>query len=1079
MKNYPRLHSLSTLGLIHHQECDYIFHPSRTDFMGDSASGKSIVADLLQLIFVGSTVFKSSTSTIKEPRDPDGLVLKTSGKGTDIAYAFINIEMADEQFITIGAYLESVNKYTKPFIIQSSIEIENDILVPMSIPLQAADLKNGDDVFALDELQEIMDNRDLVFSRWDRFNAYHRILYNNGILPLDLAASEKTLKDYAQIIQSFSRGKDLKINDSYSILNFLFSQEEGKNLNVKYNNIVKELEATVLSYGQNLESIKLLNRKFQRVFVLKNLLEIKRNAEKDYLLEELSYLKYEHDQLLERFTTNTMKFRNAFNSLKQLIVAAKKNIEYANGNKDSIAENVKRTLGIYNLAKQENDILTEALNLLAELKIEESELEKVYKNYKTNKEIYTNFESLKSKLSTNELEKFFQQSEWIKGLRIGNDYYINRKPQIQTRIEQLNRMSEYTDLGNPDSLANWAVSLGRPLTRIEESLVLHFQSLSRKKPDSPTSEVRYLPVPEKLFENEKIEENGDGFWINLDGIWEYVDYVQVQKLNTVDKSIIDKYFTLQSQSIKHEVIKLQEEQNKLDNINNILTDLSNATDAIMAYQKREELKQFKEIELLNVEPDRILSYITALQKSDTIIEKFANAQIKIDDAYETQNNNENTLNFLVKEVNEANILVNSITTYYDCIIDDNALHSKEMCLNIELVFGLETDEKIKWFQDKLSLIKSDALLGSTLKDEKEKLDNNTSALKLKKESYILKYNEEPILEETSITDQSVQNKQKNFIEQEASYNAEFNSIVTEFISNEAYRFESNKDFPELIAYLLPEVFGTEEIVEENVIDKVNSHLQRINDKNRALNQRKTQRIVDLLDEVKSAVSGQADIVRKINHFFNDGENRISGNYRMKLVNTPSKQFPINWLSDFKKKSDLQLDIFETSIAGKLSTSVSIQEKMLQAFSELTDNHNSEITISDLLNPNSYMTLNLEMQNASGKPNKGSTGQTYAAIALLCIARLSIVGRKKQGIETGIRFMPIDEAEGLGTNFDMLYSIAQKYDYQIITFAINPLGRYSDQYIYILHRNTETEDEINYTPMAIRSKLDIKGNLTGI
>jgi hypothetical protein len=200
---------------------------------------------------------------------------------------------------------------------------------------------------------------------------------------------------------------------------------------------------------------------------------------------------------------------------------------------------------------------------------------------------------------------------------------------------------------------------------------------------------------------------------------------------------------------------------------------------------------------------------------------------------------------------------------------------------------------------------------------------------------------------------------------------------------------------------------------------------------------------------------------------------------MNLVNTPSKQFPINWLSDFKKKSDLQLDIFETSIVGKLSTSVSIQEKMLQAFSELTENHNSEITISDLLNPNSYMTLNLEMQNASGKPNKGSTGQTYTAIALLCIARLSIVGKKKQGIETGIRFMPIDEAEGLGTNFDMLYSIAQKYDYQIITFAINPLGRYSDQYIYILHRNTETEDEINYTPMAIRSKLDIKGNLTGI
>ena len=1073
MKNYPRLHSLSTLGLIHHQECDYIFHPSRTDFMGDSASGKSIIADLLQLIFVGSTVFKSSTSTIKEPRDPDGLVLKTSGKGTDIAYAFINIEMADEQFITIGAYLESVNKYTKPFIIQSSIEIENNTLVPMSIPLQVSDLKNGDDVYALDELPDIMDSRDLVFSKWDKFSTYHRILYNNGILPLDLAASEKTLKDYAQIIQSFSRGKDLKINDSYSISNFLFGQEDGKSLNVKYNNIVKELEATVFSYGQNLESIKLLDRKFQRVSKLKDLLETMRGSDKDYRLEELSYLIYEHGQLLEDFTTNSVKFRKAFNSLKQLILAAKKDIDYAIANKNSIAENVKITLENYNLAKLENDILTEVQSLLGELKIEESELEKVYEDYKKNKDLNTNYKSLKSRLLTNELGKFFQQSEWINGLRIGNDYYINRKPQIQTRIEHLNRMSEYTDLGNPESLANWAVSLGRPLTRVEESLVLHFQSLARKRPDNPTQEARYLPVPEKLFENKKIEKNTDGFWINLDGIWEYVDYVQEQKLNTIDRSIIDKYFTLQSQSIKQEVIELKKEQNNLDNINTILTDLPDVTNAITAYQQRDELEQFKNINLLNTDSTKIQSYISALQKTDTIIHEFANAQIKINEAYKTQNSNENILNLLVEKVDEADVLVEDVSEYYNSILGENELSQEEENLKSELSFYLESDNKLQCFQEKLSLKKPDVLLELTLKKEKEKLDNTANLLKQKKESYVFNYNEEPILKETNITEQTVLSKKTVFIEQEANYNAEFNSIVTEFIHNEAYRFESNKDFSELIAYLLPEVFGTEEIIEEEVIGKVSTHLQRINDKNRDLNQRKIQRIVDLLDDVKSAVSAQADIVRKINHFFNDSEKRISGNYRMKLVNTPSKEFPINWLSDFKSKSNLQLDLFENSIAGKLSTSVSIEEKMLKAFRELTENHISEITISDLLNPNSYMTLKLEMQNASGKSNKGSTGQTYAAIALLCIARLSIVRRKNQENETGIRFMPIDEAEGLGTNFDMLYDIAQKYDYQIITFAINPLGRYNDQYIYILHRNTETEEEINYTPMAIRSKLDIK------
>ena len=41
MKKYPRIYSLSTIGIIHHQKNDYIFHPYCTDFIGDSDSGKS------------------------------------------------------------------------------------------------------------------------------------------------------------------------------------------------------------------------------------------------------------------------------------------------------------------------------------------------------------------------------------------------------------------------------------------------------------------------------------------------------------------------------------------------------------------------------------------------------------------------------------------------------------------------------------------------------------------------------------------------------------------------------------------------------------------------------------------------------------------------------------------------------------------------------------------------------------------------------------------------------------------------------------------------------------------------------
>ena len=107
MKNYPRIYSLSTLGLIHHYENDYLFHNMRTDFVGDSGSGKSIIADLLQLIFVGSEMFESATRTMDEKRELDGLVLRTPHKGIDIGYAFLNIEIQSRHYIVIGCYLKA------------------------------------------------------------------------------------------------------------------------------------------------------------------------------------------------------------------------------------------------------------------------------------------------------------------------------------------------------------------------------------------------------------------------------------------------------------------------------------------------------------------------------------------------------------------------------------------------------------------------------------------------------------------------------------------------------------------------------------------------------------------------------------------------------------------------------------------------------------------------------------------------------------------------------------------------------------------------------------------------------------
>lgn len=65
-------------------------------------------------------------------------------------------------------------------------------------------------------------------------------------------------------------------------------------------------------------------------------------------------------------------------------------------------------------------------------------------------------------------------------------------------------------------------------------------------------------------------------------------------------------------------------------------------------------------------------------------------------------------------------------------------------------------------------------------------------------------------------------------------------------------------------------------------------------------------------------------------------------------------------------------------------------------------------------------------------------------------------------------MAIDEAEGIGSNFDMLSKIAKRFDYQIISLSINPNKlKKENQYIYRLTK-IEEEERANHHPSVIFS-----------
>ena len=1081
MKKYPRIYSLSTIGIIHHQENDYIFHPARTDFIGDSGSGKSIIADLLQLIFVGSSAFRSATIPVKGKREPDGLVLRSPGKSSDYGYVFVNIEINNGQFITAGAYLESTSKATRPFIVQAGLAIEQDNLTPMSKPLYAADFQDDKCIIPLEDIIEYMEDKELIFKDWQRISYFHKVLYKNRILPLDLTDKDKTLKDYAKIIQSFSRGKELDTTRSSSLLDFLFGQEKGKEYMNKYKLIVEEIEKNAVDYGKNNNEIILLTQKCLQVSDLYKLFIEKKKAEKIYRTYQYVCLQRTYNSNKEIIQKELYAFLQAWKDLSGLQELVQDELKEAQKSYNKRKLAYEEISDIYNEWRQKKRLLNNAYNIIEQLNIPPKDLATCYEQYKVQEKEYIYYTDLKDKLDDSHLTVLFINSGWKNGLIAGNDFYRKQTDELRNRLSQLHVIEQYHDINNPSSLIRWALSLERNFTKEEESLIYHFQKYGMNKPNQHIPFDRYVSSPEELLRNIKIETNKEGFWINLGGINEYVNYVtENQQCLNSDRKTILQYFQSQAVNIEQEKQTIEKELEQWNKLYRIINSLDTATRSIDVFFHKPEIKAFQKIAVFNISPEQMKLFVNSLAEKELIEQSERKTKEEQTLMYNQLTQIKNIVEIFPNLIEKTvNLLVSTSKKIKPYETEWNTFLSTQTIQAYRKEDYINADNKTEFFKDELTILSNTLNKCEELIQAVTDLKNRENHLNTIKTEYRSLYADLPSIDNYPITSkESVEEAKDLYITKDTAYVNQYTNIVKGFIPNEQYKFETSHNFNELIANLLPDLFPEDMIIEEEVVGRIKKRLEDINEKNRELNSKKISKIQDLLTEVKRQVEIQWDEIRRINRFFTSSRKKISGVYNMKLERTESLQFPINWLSLFKYKTPLDnmADMFEVSILNELNTQVSIREKIMKAFREITNNYSNDITLEDLLNPNSYIELSLDMKNRTGRNNKGSTGQTYAAIALLCIARLSIVGSKNKAQEDGLRFMPIDEAEGLGSNFDLLSDIAKEYDYQILTFSINPLGKYDEQHVYILNRNPDVEEEVNYAPIEIRSRNDIDPEL---
>lgn len=1105
--NYPRIHALSTLGIIYHFNIDYKFHSFRTDFSGEGGSGKTMITDMVQLILVGPTAYHSATEGTGD-REAEGMVYQAKNMPFSAGYLIMNVEVSPGKYLVMGAYIEKSSKQVKMFIAQAGYDWEGTFEY-MDKPLYHKQFLINNQIVPVEMLDnELADINIRTFP----VKQYHSLLYQNEILALDLSESRKKLDSYANIFRAFSRGKSFK-TDPTSLKNFLFGDDD-RHLLAKYNSEVKSINDGYQEQERYKNEIDLIDKKQGFVKDLVALEKIAKASKEAYFSQKVLFWKQsfvkqqiDFDNCLERYSC--LKIEQQCLNIKHTELELSEIKEQAHIYRES--QNAMAIIA----AKQREAEETKAEKLLLsqELAVKVKQIEHIDRlllenggeldNLKIRFVEETRYESelrLLNDFSThligNKVQAAFESSGWFNGYAREKANYGDELQQEKNRLLELKALQGFANLEDPDSLARWAMDhFDRPLDLLEESVLLHFKSLKRQEPSDSKNGSRYLPTPEVLFAgklNTHAASNGKGFWLELEGIYEFIDYVDQQYLNIgpdKKKEVIAKLEQL-SKGVAAELKELKDHILAKENLKEVLDSFSNLEAAVKLYVDRSDYTRA-------VNDD----YIISEERLDELLNTYkSSAQTKAEHAqaifdYELAVKNIVNLDpdnyaqqFTTSEkyFKDANIDIGSLDKCLsDMELDLRKLKDELDDLKLENELG---DLELEGIREKLlAEVKSLNSLAKLRLQHVSQFNNCESAYKasqvklaefeknliMASSEYKMHFRKDFDSDEVDVLvnpDEGGENGLK------AKYNRDINkfegkyNVIAEEIEGGMQLIDSFH-VGQLAHKLLPTVFTTPAALEEQQVDfllseKLKSLYQAI----REIGTHKLEILKRVFSEVQKAFRDHVLKVGLIDAYFRKPNKVITGGNKASLTLLYPGDYPAKWMSVFTRILE---EHTPGSLFQKLSNEIDIDKMMKDAF--ISEGGSKNADVEDLLNPKSYFDLEFKLTLESGEKNAGSNSQTYSGNALLGLARLSLIEDPKR---KGIRIMPIDEAQGLGSNYEMLRNIALAEGYQILSMSIDTAGeiREGEQFIYLLSEN-KLQDEDNYVPaMGIFSEGVITPNL---
>jgi len=1035
---YPKIYSLSTVGLIKHYNHDYLFHHKRTDFIGPNGVGKSILADLLQLMFIyDKELIKFGTEDVKETR-----FIHTLPHQTACAYCFLNILVEKDKYITIGVQIQNQErKRIIPFVIAKNADLtigKLQLALNKDELLFSKDFIRNGIIPEIQELAEFLSNERKLklsfFKNREAVQEYYNFLSSKEILPINLSR-ENNLKAFAKVIQSFSKAKTLKLSGKEASKNlkaFLFEETE-EDIKTDFEKEKSTLEKILKEYKRLNDDIQIWQKKQKCLNTLRQQDEKSRSLLKEYKTAEISNchldlnaqktLETEGRQQLQRQKENLEKLQRTISKIPRLEDAIKKQSGIADDNYSQVnrykqlTEDVTRLDGEITelkmtvLPKIHDSWMADAVrvdigvrtvvDIKSDIRLAEPYLKK-----------YTTLEKIESarEIQLRELDKL--------------------KAQLNTDKEQKEKLLCLLSDSKEDSLLSWYINKLPALDADKMQAILHFATLPTVEIGSPQNGLQFINPGE--LDDLKINKAKRGIWVKSGALSEFIAYNPDANILMNHAELNERVQQL-TNKLKIELTAINE---KLRALNAIQDGLKYNT-TLFENKFDPGISEASQIKLLRAAIGCILQRdekIAILQVDKTTQEtELSELQQKFNLRYQEPEVVEQSLKKIKGQWNYRAIKLSKYSGEKEGELKSLQKQIENTKKDLERVtsnvitmqneFNQLNMDYYKFFHENIKQFNATIIDLPALKDAHDKTD----------EAYKSNYVETTTrFEETK----EGKNAEVNYERQNHSYS--FSVLERALLGNKI-----------------------------KTTDDITTALQDANNNRTQIADNIRDNMIKIFSRTSKGYNDYKAQVQTINTFFVN--RKISGKYHFNVAFEPNANIKID---DIQK---MAYDIRLAATRGELQFDQSITDFLEEFFKKLAK-LKERVPIAQLLDPQTYFHLSTRLEDEFGEDISGSTGESYSAIALLAVARLSTQKTNPKGL----RFIILEELGSMdNTNFNIFPDIAEEFHYQIITMAPHTfnIGLSEEWYAHHLIKG-KVSNKINYYPSSSYFKTkDLSENLS--